>query len=319
MKAFLIGVGLVTAIVSACGGTQTVPSCTPGQSIACAGENGCAGFQTCNANGSYDSCVCGASDGGNPNDASTDGAVDSSSTDGDANAAFTPKSLSGLVLWLDDTVGVVPDLQNAGLVHKWLDQSGNSNDATGGCATGGSCQNGMPAIDSAAIHGHDAFICGGSNSGSAFRVEDSPSLHFGTGDWAVAEVYKPAIVSVVNNLGLWLKTGDPFMDLLQTGPSTLQLDDAGSQLFGSLPGTGKFEYIIARGPFMTLVTSNGSATGPTASGDISTSGVPVYICNDGAADSNSEAEIAEVVAVKGTLSDTDQANLVSYFKAKFGL
>lgn len=40
---------------------QPVPVCTPGQSIACACDDGAEGGQTCNTDGEFDACVCEAS------------------------------------------------------------------------------------------------------------------------------------------------------------------------------------------------------------------------------------------------------------------
>src|SRR5262249_55630252 len=64
------------------GGKQDVPTtflCTPGQSIACVGPGGCAGGQSCKADGSgYEPCDCG---GSSTPDAATDSA-DGGSNDG---------------------------------------------------------------------------------------------------------------------------------------------------------------------------------------------------------------------------------------------
>jgi hypothetical protein len=204
-------------------------------------------------------------------------------------------------------------------VKRWLDQSGNHNDAVGDCSAGGSCQNGaLPAVDPAAINGLDAFACNLANSGATFKVADAVTLQFGTGDWAVAEVYQPPITDVTNGLGMWMKTGSPYMSIVQTSVTTLTLTDDGLQISIS-PTAGKFAYFIARGNAMSFVSSAGSATGGTTTGDISNPGSLVLICNDGSTGSPTQADIAEVVAVKGTLSDADQAKLVAYFKAKFAL
>src|SRR6185295_523362 len=50
------------------GNSKSDGGCTPGQSISCAGENGCAGHQVCRADGTaFDGCICG------PNSSHADG------------------------------------------------------------------------------------------------------------------------------------------------------------------------------------------------------------------------------------------------------
>jgi sugar lactone lactonase YvrE len=57
-------VALASLFAAACGGKSSATTdgstghCTPGESAACAGSGGCSGNQTCNASGTYDSCVC---------------------------------------------------------------------------------------------------------------------------------------------------------------------------------------------------------------------------------------------------------------------
>jgi hypothetical protein len=42
----------------ACGDDRPVPSCVPGQTIACAGPAGCSGLQICGPDGTYGTCLC---------------------------------------------------------------------------------------------------------------------------------------------------------------------------------------------------------------------------------------------------------------------
>ncbi len=127
------------------------------------GPGGCTGYQVCNTSGAYDPCICGdagtSTDSGSDVSSTTDGP--SSDGSGDANpdsqGSWTPASLPGLSLWLNDDVGLVQDSQKPGYIKHWLDQSGNANDANGGC--NGTCPE--PGYDQAAIHGHDAIICTG--------------------------------------------------------------------------------------------------------------------------------------------------------------
>jgi hypothetical protein len=75
----------------------------------------------------------------------------------------TPKRLSGLVLWLDDTVGIVQEPSKPEQVKRWIDQSGQGNDATAQCTNG--CPGDLLNLDPAAVNGRGAVTCK-SNSGN---------------------------------------------------------------------------------------------------------------------------------------------------------
>lgn len=65
---------------------MTTATCTEGQSSACVGPNSCTGYQTCNAGGTYDACICPTKpqDGGTATE--SDGGVDTGSIgQGDAS------------------------------------------------------------------------------------------------------------------------------------------------------------------------------------------------------------------------------------------
>ena len=59
----LFGLTMAAGIFAACGDdtVDTSNGCTPGQSSACTGNNGCNGFQLCNTDGqSFGACECGS-------------------------------------------------------------------------------------------------------------------------------------------------------------------------------------------------------------------------------------------------------------------
>jgi hypothetical protein len=95
MRVWFLSVGF--AVVAACGGTSLAPSsdasthCTPNQSVACVGPGGCAGGQTCNAEGTaYLTCDCTAAmDAAPPSDASSAG---DSATTADASTSIDASS-----------------------------------------------------------------------------------------------------------------------------------------------------------------------------------------------------------------------------------
>ena len=81
----------LVASVSCGSQSQNDSACTPGQSIQCAGENGCLGAQVCNADGTaYDSCIC-----GNPGSRGTGGSqLNSMSSAGTMHSGGAGSSLS---------------------------------------------------------------------------------------------------------------------------------------------------------------------------------------------------------------------------------
>src|SRR5215218_10427961 len=57
-RAALAGISLAVLALS-CGGGDTTPRCTPGQTVACVGLTGCMGAQICVADGrTFAPCVC---------------------------------------------------------------------------------------------------------------------------------------------------------------------------------------------------------------------------------------------------------------------
>jgi hypothetical protein len=121
-----------------------VLACVPGQSIACGGPGGCTGYQVCDGAGSaYGECLC-------PDAGSVGGT--------DASVGWTPAQLPGLALWLDASYGVLPDPVHAGFLIRWLDKSGNENNAT----LGGAFDDLVyfaPYVDPQVLNGHNAVAC----------------------------------------------------------------------------------------------------------------------------------------------------------------
>jgi hypothetical protein len=266
-------------------------ACVPGQSIACDGPAGCMSFQVCKPDGSgYGPCDC--------PDAGSDG--------GDAGSEWTPAQLPGLVLWLDDTYGMVLDPQHPGTLIHWLDRSGRHNDAT--LSGVYYAVNGTTAfayagygLDPGILNGLNAVSCpneGYEYGTPTFTVPSTGDFDFGTGDFGV--------VMVTQNVGTpWSSTGL----VLNGGGNTLVVE--GQSVTVSSPPPARFNYVVARGAALSLDVNGATATGPT-----NTQGIPasnVSLCP------GSGGDIAEVIAVKGSLSDTDVANVTTYVKSKFGL
>ncbi|HTQ47711.1 MAG TPA: hypothetical protein VMI75_33370, partial [Polyangiaceae bacterium] len=81
----------------------TSQPCMPGRSVACTGVGGCAGGQVCNADGTaFGACDCGVSnDAGTPADAAPPDGSDANDGSRALDAGWSPRSLSGLILWVD--------------------------------------------------------------------------------------------------------------------------------------------------------------------------------------------------------------------------
>ncbi|HEY8039699.1 MAG TPA: hypothetical protein VIF15_07890, partial [Polyangiaceae bacterium] len=121
--------------------------------------------------GSSGSSSGGGSGGGS---GGSSGGDDSGSVEG--GGPWTPAMLPGLVVWLDDTKGVVASTTIKGAITRWLDQSGAGNDATPTNTQGAAGSN--FTVDPAVVHGHDAILCPG--NGTYLDVPDAITLRFGT-------------------------------------------------------------------------------------------------------------------------------------------
>lgn len=85
MLRFAVTLGSLSLLSAACGDDSAAPVCTPGMSVACTGAGGCAGGQTCNAEGTaYGACDCSGTDAGPAVDAGpvADGGSDAGAEDG---------------------------------------------------------------------------------------------------------------------------------------------------------------------------------------------------------------------------------------------
>jgi hypothetical protein len=290
-----------------CGPDGSAAACAPSQSVACVGAGGCVSSQVCLSDGSgYGPCDCpdGSLDGGLPDGATLD------SGDG---GAWTPASLPGLALWFDDTYGVIADPTHTGDVLHWLDRSGNGNEATMNGATGnvGVVNPWLGfALDPGGVNGLDGVECPTTAeedpvSSTSITVNDAPTLDWGTGDFALAMVVKASIAGAVP---FWSGNGVS-LGAATTGEFTLQ---AGNQSASATGSATTFQVVIARGEAVDLLVGGASSSSGTNTQALA--GGVVSLCSGQYA-----AEIAEVIAVKGTLANADVANHQAYFHAKFGL
>ena len=315
--------------------TTLTNQCIPGESKACTGPDGCSGYQVCAESAeAFGQCVCGAgttssntgSGGSNPTTSSAGGSTpttnstsgsggdtsssgSTSSTGAGGSKPFSPTDLNGLSLWLDDDKGITTDPQNAGVVIHWADSSGKGNQANSNQTSGQFVE----TLDPGALNGHDAVRCLSSNG---LQIADSTSLEFGTGDYAIAMVFKSGSSDSGVLQTLWSRN-DSAGALLGVEPNSdvrFFQGPTDAVAVAEVDPT-KFHFAIARGPLLRLDADTGSSVGPTASGDVSLPGEPTYLAFPG----QTGIEIAEVIAVKGEVSDAEVAGLKGYFKTKFGI
>jgi hypothetical protein len=267
----------------------------------------------------------------------SDGSVDApgGSEAGDAGSPFDPLSVPGIVLWLKAGRGVS---QSGGGVVKWADQTAYHNDAT---AVPGQ----EPTLVASAIHGLPAlhFDNGvASGTGNQLTIADSSSLQFGTGDFYVA-----VVTSFVNDLAdgpeagvglLYGKTtvgSSAFAPFLSANiPAAISSNQTGMAFATSFTGGN---VIVTNTPYndgtprlfamertgLTIGLHIGltfMARNVPSIQDVSSVGNPVEIGGYQNAQSlRLDGDVAEVVAVAGTLSAADRQSLENYLLSKYDL
>lgn len=225
----------------------------------------------------------------------------------------------------------------------WADQSGNGNNAR---------SIGAPAVVSAALGGKPVVRFNGTSD--YLIVADSPSLEFGTGDFLIAEVAQhttPTDAGVGYGF-LFSKqdeTHGPFPGpalIANTGSLTsgieAQVSSGPGDVISGMTGynTGTPFYVTMHRFAVTsdagtdaafLATLNlridgadaGAATGAAyadnvSAGDGGAGSWPLYIGGNNQSQ-DVRGDIAEVIAIKGTVDDADLASLEAYLKSKYGL
>jgi hypothetical protein len=272
-------------------------------------------------------------DSGNPNN---DGGNNDSGNTNDGAASdggnFNVGAVSCVVLWLDAAKGVT---QMNNFVSKWADQSGKGNDAQQptGTRQPGVVANGINALPS--IHFNQ-----GNQNGNVLIINDSATMQWGTGDFAVWVVarYNNATMNSFNTALMFSKTAQgmggftgPFLvgnyfannqivaglqggisgnNVLQQGAA---YNDAAPRAFG-LRRTGTSIELRVNGAAVATVMQNGNV-------DVSTPTTPARI---GADDTQAQfrrmnGDISEVIGCKGAISAQDLAGVDGYLKGKYNL
>ena len=254
-----------------------------------------------------------------------------------ANAVLprSPGMLSGLVLWLDSTTGLSYSDAGTGAIA-WQDQSGLQNDAT---------SVGAPYIRSNVIGGKTAVHFNGTTD--YLFANDSFSLRFSTGDFLIAVVgaHTTPTAGGIWNYGLFY-----VKEILDTSPY-LGVAIGGNALDRTTPRASLWSQVafeamswvqsseatfndgrplciilhrfsVGSGVASLVMRVNGAELGAdTGTGyavDVNAMGYPVFIGGT-PGQQDIAGDIAEVVAVKGAVADSDVIGLEAYLMDKYHL
>jgi hypothetical protein len=233
-------------------------------------------------------------------------------------------------LWLDAAKGVTT---SGSSITAWTDQSSQGNSATGGTAT--------PTLVSSSINSLPAahFV---SSSQQYVSIADATSLEWGTGDYYIAIVTKfdndptdgfsDGIGALYTKLGigsgLLFFANDYNYALAEDGGNGFSaglsnLEDPNTEVqYGASynDGTARLYAVQRVSGTETLRVNGTQVASSTSTVDVGEVGDEVDI---GLLTSESEAaldgDIAEVIAVSGTLSSSDLSSIESYLVTKYAL
>jgi hypothetical protein len=242
--------------------------------------------------------------------------------------SWSPSVVPGLVVWLDAAkgAGVVPGSP----VSLWPDQSPAHNDASQSTSTE------QPILEASAIGGLPAVRFDGNTT--FLSIADSNSIEWGTGDFAVEVIARFSVTLGNVNQALFQKsTRDApydgpqlFVNAGLPSTDTTAMAALSSQVYvvSSHDGFNDAPHLFGVRRFGTTleVRADGTSEGETSAAppiDVSAPGMPAIIGQNGyVPNPGSEAlqgDIAEVVAVRGTVSDSDLRSLECHLMLKYGL
>jgi hypothetical protein len=260
------------------------------------------------------------------------GGEDAGSGAGGSSGMSTPAALGArLVLWLDAARGLT--ITSGGPIVRWQDQSGAKNDAVQ------PSPGNRPILTGAGIHGLPSATFDGSVT--FLQIADAPTLGWGTQDFTLLVVARGAGNTSANTM-LYQKSnlGPPYagpalyLNANKPMPSTkvaMQLDgdfytdsrddfaDDRPHLFGGR--------LVASGASAILeVRVDGARQGMLSVNpaiDADAPGQAVIIGHNGYNPSPGfqafKGDIAEIVAVKGTVTDAELQSLEAYLMSKYAL
>lgn len=266
---------------------------------------------------------------------------------GGDGGGFTVGGVPGLALWLNASVGVTTGGSASSKVSAWADQTGNHNNATQ------SNTNYQPTLVMQGIHSlptvHFTVTTGSQGSfGNMMVVADNnASLDWGTGDFlieVVGDYTNQTTGTSLDSAGTFYSKqtyggsgGAPlgagaalYGNFVLSGGVTLpttgfsgwadQSDYLSSATTGYDDGTARL-YAVQRSGTTLSLRLNGvqTDTKTIASVDVtSSSGARIGASQDANLFALS-GDIAEIIAVQGTISSGDLAGIESYLTGKYGL
>jgi hypothetical protein len=242
--------------------------------------------------------------------------------------SWSPGTLPGLVLWLDAAKGAGSAPGDP--VSLWSDQSPAHNDAT---QTDGGYQ---PILEVSAIGGLPAVRFDGYTS--YLSIADSPSMQWGTSDYAILVVARFSITVGVPDQALFQKStksspyDGPQLYVFSQHPTldttALAADSAQVWVVSAQDGLNDAPHVFGARRFgATLeVRVDGQSAGQYSAMpviDVSAPGMPASIGQNGYDPTTMtealQGDIAEEVAVKGPISDADLRSLECHLILKYGL
>lgn len=264
-------------------------------------------------------------------EAGADAADDVTQPDPDAaTGSFTPASFGArLVFWLDATKGIgVSDAGKDGAtaIVSWADQSALRNDALQPVA----------ALQPVVVGGAHPYV--GFDGTDRIAIKDNPTIQWGKDDFAIATVVRytnpqPTFALVVGKYDLQAPFPGPniYANYFAPQPSTAMVGriDGNHVVASSVTGCndGKPHVVVLRRTGTGIdvrVDDKASANaeaGAEAGGpiDVTAPDADIVIGNRPNGTAGLRGDVAEVIGIRGTVTDAEVSSLESYLRAKWGL
>jgi hypothetical protein len=198
-------------------------------------------------------------------------------------------------------------------VH-WADQSPNGNDARAACSLSPGY---APVLLPGDLAGHDTLKFGTPSRITA-TIKDAATLQFGTGPFALVAVLSAP--TGTSGTDYFYKAGSTPGDSFQASiDSNANLTTPTAAAHAYFPATG-YHVVVVRGPALEIRVDGTAVKGTTSTTDISYPLSDVVIGVQVSDESTmKEIDLAELIAVKGAMTDGQVTGIESYLKARYKL